>query len=172
MMVLLGRRAGLLAAVAAMVRPAHAQLPSVITPDTPLPSVVRPTHQAYRTIASAKRAHNGQFYFDAAVNGAPVQMLFDTGASQIVLRAEDAARLGINMGTLTYNHSVSTANGKTDVAPVLIPVVTIGNISRRDVQGVVAKPGTLGVNLLGQSFLTRLAGYRTEGDVLILHGGE
>jgi len=36
----------------------------------------------------------------------------------------------------------------------------------------VAKPGKLGMSLLGQSFMASLAGYRLDGEQLSLRGGE
>ncbi len=98
-------------------------------------------------------------------------MVFDTGASEVSLRAEDAAKMGIAASGLAYSIAVNTANGKTEYAPVMIATLTIGNITRRNVAALVSKPGSLNVNLLGQSFLSRLAGFKLEGEQLILQGG-
>ena len=98
-------------------------------------------------------------------------MVFDTGASEVSLRAEDAAKMGIAASGLAYSVTVNTANGKTEVAPVTIATLTVGNITRRNVAALVSKPGSLHVNLLGQSFLSRLAGFKLEGEQLILQGG-
>src|SRR5690349_9244692 len=42
-----------------------------------------------------QRSENGHFYADVEVNGVPVHMLVDTGASGIALSADDARRAGI-----------------------------------------------------------------------------
>jgi aspartyl protease family protein len=97
-------------------------------------------------------------------------MMFDTGASRVVLRAEDAARLGFLMNSLIFSVRTSTANGTTMVAPITIDTISVGSITLHDVPAAVAKPGSLHVNLLGQSFLTRLREYRVEGDRLISEG--
>src|ERR1700677_2616645 len=109
--------------------------------------------------AVAARGKDGSFAFEAIVNGAHVQMLFDTGASVVALRAEDAGRFGVSASNLNYSAKVKTANGTADVAPIIIDTLTIGNITERRVVGYVAREGMLPRNLLGQSFLARLSGY-------------
>lgn len=118
--------------------------------------------------AVAVRRGDGHFGFDARVNGASVRMMFDTGASSIVLRAEDAAKVGLDPAKLDYRVSVSTANGRSMAAPVTLRAVTVGNITLNQVRGLVARPGALQENLLGQSFLSRLSGYSVERNRLVL----
>jgi aspartyl protease family protein len=97
-------------------------------------------------------------------------MLFDTGASVVALRAEDAGRFGVSVSNLNYSARVKTANGTADVAPIIIDTLTIGNITERRVVGYVAREGMLPRNLLGQSFLARLSGYNVENNQLVLKG--
>ncbi len=118
--------------------------------------------------AVAIRRPDGHFGFDTRVNGAAVRMMFDTGASSIVLRAEDAAKVGLNIDKLDYRVSVSTANGRALTAPVTLEAVTVGNITLKSVRALVARPGALQENLLGQSYLTRLSGYSVERNRLVL----
>jgi aspartyl protease family protein len=132
-----------------------------------LPSIDRPV-QAHDT-ASAMR-DNGHFFFDTEVNGADLHMMFDTGARWVSLRAEDAARAGINVSSLDYSLHMLTANGIGSAAPVVIKVMKVGRITRTNVQAVVVKPGALAINLLGQSFMSTMAGFTTEGDTLTLRG--
>jgi aspartyl protease family protein len=135
-----------------------------------VPLIVGPDAQPRRSEASARREPGGHYIFEAQVNGAALPMLFDTGASSVVIRSEDAGRVGVNLGGLHYTQTVSTANGTTKVAPTTIATVTVGGITRRDVPAFVALPGVLNFNLLGQSFLARIAGYHLDGDQLILQG--
>lgn len=137
-----------------------------------LPAVIYPGIASHRGDVSAQRQANGGYYFDAKVNGASLRMLFDTGAMQVVLRNEDAPRLGIDMGALRYTVKVSTANGATEVAPVLLTTLAVGSITRQNVPALVAKPGVLSTNLLGQSFLARLVGFKLEANQVILKGSE
>ncbi|HEY0205773.1 MAG TPA: TIGR02281 family clan AA aspartic protease [Acetobacteraceae bacterium] len=130
----------------------------------PLP-MPAPNHQV-----SAQRAQNGHFYFDVAVNGITIHTVFDTGATQVALRAEDAGRIGIAVNGLTYSVPVNTANGISYVAPVMLDTMQVGDIIVHDVFGTVSKPGTQSVTLLGQSFMSKLAGYRVEDGALIMQG--
>jgi clan AA aspartic protease (TIGR02281 family) len=173
--------------VNAAVAPAS-QLPPVVqgpaariaTTTMPLPAVNRPT-ELPRDLplssgvsgpneAVADRASDGSFAFDAVVNGGHVAMMFDTGATVVAVRAEDAARLGIDTTKLNYSAKVRTANGVTEVAPIVFDTLTIGNITQRAVIGCVAREGTLQMNLLGQSFLARLSGFNVEKNQLVLKG--
>ena len=133
----------------------------------PLPTIDRqlPAHD----LASATRT-NGHFFFETEVNGVAVVMMFDTGATTVTLRAEDAARAGIDTATLQYTVKLTTANGFAVVAPAIIKSMKVGNITRLNIPAVVAKPGTLAFNLLGQSFMSTVAGFTTEGDRLVLRG--
>jgi aspartyl protease family protein len=101
-------------------------------------------------------------------NGLTLRFLFDTGASSVVLRAEDAARIGFDPKTLDYRVTVQTANGRTVAAPVVIDALSVGGITQRRVRALVARPGVLHENLLGQSFLQRLSGYSVERNRLVL----
>jgi clan AA aspartic protease (TIGR02281 family) len=146
----------------------------------PMPNVQRPTGVSSSTEvggtmsgpneAIAQRGNDGSFAFDAVVNGSHVRMLFDTGATVVGLRAEDAERLGIPVGDLNYSAKIKTANGTAEVAPITIDTMIIGNITLRKVSGFVAREGALPQNLLGQTFLTRLSGFNVENNLLILHG--
>src|SRR5262249_2097643 len=68
----------------------------------------------------------GHVVLDAAVNGAPVRMLVDTGASLVTLTPEDARVAGIDVGHLAYNARVSTANGFARMAPMRLREIRIG----------------------------------------------
>lgn len=92
----------------------------------------------------------------------------DTGASAVVLTYDDAAAADIDVNRLSYSLSVETANGSTNVAPVVIDHLQIGNIERDNVRALVSRPGDLSGSLLGMSFLDRLSGYSVRGDTLIL----
>jgi aspartyl protease family protein len=48
--------------------------------------------------------------------------------------------------------------------------VSIGPLDRKNVEALVAQPGTLSQSLLGMSFLSRLRSYEFTGDFLTLRG--
>ena len=115
-----------------------------------------------------QRGNNGHFSTKVSINGVTVPMMVDTGASSVVLRAEDAAKLGIDVEKLNYGVTVSTANGDALAAPVRLDEVSIGPIVRKDVRALVTQPGRLQSGLLGMSFLSTLDSVQMRGDELRL----
>jgi aspartyl protease family protein len=99
----------------------------------------------------------GHVILDAAVNGVPVRMLVDTGASLVTLTPADAGAAGIDPGGLVFSARVNTANGAARMAPVNLREIRIGQLSIYDVPAAVLE--NLNVSLLGMSFLSRLQGY-------------
>lgn len=95
----------------------------------------------------------GHFFAEAMVNGKPVRMLVDTGASLIALPASDAQRMGID-----YRRGqpgmVSTANGMAPAYRVRLDTVRVGDLELSQVDALVQEQG-LPLALLGMSFLNR-----------------
>ena len=120
----------------------------------------------------AARRTDGSFMVRGEVNGHETRFIFDTGASTVVLRAENAAALGFTPESLDYSIPVSTANGSAMAAPVVIDRLTIGAITERNVRALIARSGVLHANLLGMTFLERLGSYEVRGNRLILRGRE
>ena len=120
----------------------------------------------------AARRMDGSFMVRGEVNGRETRFIFDTGASTVVLRAENAAALGFKPETLNYSVPVSTANGAALAAPVVIESLTVGAITERNVRALIARTGVLHANLLGMTFLERLGSYEVRGNRLILRGKE
>ncbi|RYG89729.1 TIGR02281 family clan AA aspartic protease [Loktanella sp. IMCC34160] len=114
------------------------------------------------------RARDGHFYITADVNGTPVRFVVDTGASDIVLRQEDARRAGIDTGSLSYLGSAQTANGIVATAPVILDSLSVESMTDRDVRAVV-NGGELFDSLLGMSYLNRFESVEIRGDRLILN---
>ena len=104
----------------------------------------------------------------AHVNGARATLLFDTGASMVVLTASDARRAGIDAAGLVYDVPVTTANGGAMAAEVRLDEIAVGPIAMRRVPALVAKPNALQESLLGMSFLERLKSFTVERGKLIL----
>jgi clan AA aspartic protease (TIGR02281 family) len=134
-----------------------------------LPSIDRPLSTSHDTVSTTR--NHGHFYFATEVNGVAIPMMFDTGATWVSLRAEDAAKVGINPASLRYTVHMSTANGITEAAPVVLKELKVGGITRRNVPAIVGRPGAMvGISVLGQSFMSTMAGFSTEGDKLTLRG--
>lgn len=122
------------------------------------------------TEVKLRKRLNGHFTANVEVNGKPVPMLVDTGASSIVLRPEDARAAGINVEEMTFRVPVLTANGRTMAARVWLDDVSIGPLDRARVEALIAQPGALSQSLLGMSFLGRLRSYEFSGNYLTLRG--
>jgi aspartyl protease family protein len=110
---------------------------------------------------------DGHFRTDARVDGRRLELVVDTGASQIALRASDAARLGIHPSVRDYNVRVATANGITRAAPVELRMVEVGDIVVRNVPALVHPDEALGINLLGMSFLSRVRWTHDRGRLVL-----
>ena len=115
-----------------------------------------------------RRRLGGEFVLPATIQGKRVAMLFDTGASTVVLRAEDAAWVGLDTRSLVFNVDVVTANGAASAAEIVLDKVAVGPIVVRNVRALVARKGALGESLLGMSFLERLDSYSVEHGKLVL----
>lgn len=122
------------------------------------------TRHALRVRADAQ----GQFHVNARIGSTPVRMLFDTGASRIVLSYDDARRMGLAVDTLRYGTPLTTANGTAYGASVRLRHIFVGPIQAHDVEAMVASPGALEQSLLGQSFLSRLSSIGFGGGFLVL----
>jgi aspartyl protease family protein len=113
---------------------------------------------------------DGHFTAKVEVNGKSISMIVDTGASTVVLRPEDAKKVGIDTTGLSYTVPVLTANGRTIAARVRLDSVSLGPLTRQKVEALVAQPDALTESLLGMSFLSRLRSYEFSGDLLTLRG--
>lgn len=117
-----------------------------------------------------KRGWSGHFVATAQIKEKRIEMIVDTGASTVVLRHEDAKRLGIDTRKLRYTVPVQTANGSSYAARVELDTILIGNVAIKRVEALIAKPGSLHQSLLGMTFLSRLRSYEFAGDYLELRG--
>lgn len=112
----------------------------------------------------------GHFSLDGRIDGTRIQLMVDTGASLVVLREEDAERIGIHLRRADFTGRTSTANGTGSYAPVRLRWLQIGEIEIRDVEAAVVPRGQLAVNLLGMSFLKRLRSFDIANDRITLRG--
>ena len=116
---------------------------------------------------SVPRAYDGHFYLTAAVNGVDVDFVVDTGATDMVLTRQDAARVGLDPDDLAYLGSASTANGRVPIAAVVLEEFDLGEIRDRNVRASV-NGGEMRRSLLGMSYLARFERIEIKGDRLVL----
>ena len=86
-------------------------------------------------------------------------MIFDTGASAVVLTIADARAAGVNVEGLRYTVPVSTANGQGLAARTRLDSIEVGGIVRRNLTAFVTEEGALETSLLGMTFLETLSRY-------------
>jgi aspartyl protease family protein len=113
------------------------------------------------------RAFDGHYYLQMLVNGEPITFLVDTGASQIVLNAQDAKRVGIDLDQLNYLGRASTANGVVRTAPVRLDSLALGPIRDNGVSAWINE-GDLDKSLLGMDYLHRFSNIQFADGKLIL----
>lgn len=113
------------------------------------------------------RDPRGVFTTAGSVNGVPVSFLVDTGATAVVLNANDATRAGIDYQRQGVRVGVRTASGSTSGYEVALGRVSVGDISLSGVRAVVLEGDSPAMPLLGMSFLGRLK-MRHEGALLVL----
>ena len=96
----------------------------------------------------------GHYMADGAINGVPTRFLVDTGATLVVLSANEANRLGI-----VYRQApqamANTANGAAPYRVVKLDRVKVGGVELNNVEAAVMEGGYDGPSLLGMSFLSR-----------------
>lgn len=114
---------------------------------------------AERGLATFRRGMGGHFEINATVNGHTTPMIFDTGASAVVLTIADAEAAGIDTEGLAFTIPVSTANGTGRAARVRLDRIEVGGIVRERVAAFVTESGALDTSLLGMTFLETLSRY-------------
>jgi len=107
----------------------------------------------------------GHFFALGSINGRSTRFMVDTGATQLAISREEAARLGIDLsgGQLSM---AGTANGNVQVVTVTLRSVRLGDVEVANVAAMVL-PMPMPYVLLGNSFLTRFQ-MRRENDVMRL----
>jgi aspartyl protease family protein len=115
-------------------------------------------------------AADGRGHFTSAfkLNGRQVDGMIDTGATLVAINTSTARRIGISLNPSDFSHQVNTANGAIRAAVVNIDRLQIGKISVDNIQAVVLDDRALQTNLIGMSFLQRLAKYQVENGTLLL----
>jgi aspartyl protease family protein len=113
-----------------------------------------------------QRNENGHFYADVDVNGAPVHMLVDTGATGIALSREDARRAGIAT-SIGMNEVVGQgADGNVHGEFVMVDRISLGPKIVEQMPAMVLNGGEQ--SLLGQAFLAKFASVEIHGDTMTL----
>jgi len=97
---------------------------------------------------------DGHYHLTLRLDGTPVHFVVDTGASNVVLTARDAARIGIDPGDLRFGGFARTANGTVQTARVVIGEISLGGRADRNFP-VCVNSGEMDLSLLGMDYLSR-----------------
>ena len=100
------------------------------------------------------RSEGGHYYPRVTINGTPVRLMADTGATVVALSAEDARKVGIDPQSLQFTHETHTANGSVRSARITLSEITIEGTVLRNVP---ASCCVTGIGLLGMSALERFS---------------
>jgi aspartyl protease family protein len=132
------------------------------------PSPVPPQREssAYRE-ALLEADQRGQYAAEALVNGVPVRMLIDTGATEVCVSASTARRLGLSSSG-GRKRVMQTANGQSTASPTVLRSVSLDGLYLNDVEALILAPEAGEVNLLGESFLKRLVSVEQRNGTLVL----
>jgi aspartyl protease family protein len=113
------------------------------------------------------RSGDGHFYADVQVNGSPVHMLVDTGATSIALSRDDARSAGIAT-SIGMNDVVGRgADGDVHGEYVKVDRMELGPKTVEGLDAIILNSGRQ--SLLGQSFLAKFDSVEIHGDTMVLH---
>jgi len=97
---------------------------------------------------------DGHFYPKVTINGTPVILIADTGATLVSLSMKDVRKVGIDPQSLQFTDEAKTANGVVPSASMLLSEITVEGVVLRNVP---ASCCVTGVSLLGMSALRRFS---------------
>lgn len=110
------------------------------------------------------RNRSGHYLADGLIDGRPVTFLLDTGATSVVVPADQAARIGLQRG---QRIPIRTASGLDHAWLTRISRLELGPLVLEDVDGAIA-PGLEDHVLLGMSALSRLELTQRDGELLLI----
>lgn len=110
---------------------------------------------------------DGHFWANATIGGVSRRLLIDSGATVTALSTGTASKAGLKVERPLFPVLIQTANGSVSAQTATIPELKLGNVIARDLP-VVVSPAFGETDVLGMNFLSRLKGWRVEGQTLIL----
>ena len=97
---------------------------------------------------------DGHYHITLTINDRDIDFLVDTGASDVVLTRQDAARVGFDPDRLDYLGTANTANGTVRLATVRLGTVRLGDILDENIRASV-NHAPMEKSLLGMRYLSR-----------------
>ncbi|WP_166416421.1 retropepsin-like aspartic protease family protein [Cochlodiniinecator piscidefendens] len=124
-------------------------------------------HYQSDSVVEIPRSRDGHYNLVLVINNQAVEFTVDTGATHMVLSAQDAEAIGIDPNSLSYFGQAQTANGIVGTARVNLETVELGPIIDRNVSAQV-NGGEMSGSLLGMSYLNRFNRIEINNGVLTL----
>ena len=115
------------------------------------------------------KSADGHYWAEASVEGRPMRMLVDTGASLVTLSRKDARALGVSPMDSEFSRTLTTAAGPVRAAPVTLDHIDIAGVRLNRVEAVIVDRD-LPAPLLGMSYLGRLTAFEARPDGIVLKG--
>jgi aspartyl protease family protein len=139
-----------------------------VAAEAPAPEPEPPQRQSsgYRE-ASLQADGRGQYAAEVLIDGSPVRMLIDTGATEVCVSASTARRLGLSPSG-ERKRLIQTANGQSAAYPTILSNLSFDGLYMNDVEALILAPEAGEVNLLGESFLKRLVSVEQRNGMLVL----
>jgi aspartyl protease family protein len=113
-------------------------------------------------------AGDGHFWVRAEVNGTELDLLVDTGATYTSLSQSSADAIGLKPDPLRAPARLDTANGTVTARMGVLESLRFGTIEAQQVEAVILPSSSGDTAVLGMNVLSRLGGWRVEGDKLVL----
>jgi aspartyl protease family protein len=113
-------------------------------------------------------AGDGHFWVRAEVNGTELDLLVDTVATYTSLSQSSADAIGLKPDPLRAPARLDTANGTVTARMGVLESLRFGTIAAQQVEAVILPSSSGDTAVLGMNVLTKLGGWRVEGDKLVL----
>jgi aspartyl protease family protein len=143
---------------------AAARVSDSVAAEAPAPPPQRTSGYREAVLEADQR---GQYAAGVLIDGAPVRMLLDTGATEVCISASTARRLGLSPSG-GRKRLIQTANGQSTADPTILSSLSLDGLYMNDVDALILAPEAGDVNLLGASFLKRLVSVEQRNGALVL----
>jgi aspartyl protease family protein len=150
----------------------HIPLPTEEKSETAylLANEIAPPARSGSSRFSIDRATDGLFHMTVLINGRPVDMAVDTGATRSVVAPSDARRIGLDRSSGRYGN-MQTMNGRVQFLKVQLDELTIGDTKINNLE-IALGPQQLNQSVIGLDVLMQSGPILIESDRLVLLGDE
>lgn len=111
---------------------------------------------------------DGHFWVEAEINGIPIDMLVDTGATVTGLSKSVAQEARVASDPAIPPQETATANGSIWLETGTARSIRFGNIAIDNLPVGIPRDIDDDTNVIGMNLLSQLASWRVEGDRMIL----